>query len=120
MNKFSVFALACFFLSGCNGQNSEAIDFGKQKIMESLRDPDSAIFKGVMFSPDNENSKSKLSGYICGNVNAKNGFGGYQGDTLFYIYVESTPYGFDHGEPALLSNSDIESLNRYRKYCNNN
>lgn len=117
MAKICIVILACFLLTSCNGQTGEAIDFGKGKIMESLLDPNGAIFHDVIFSPDNDNSESKLSGYICGKLNAKNSFGGYQGDTLFYIYVESAPYGFDNGEPALLSDSNIENLKRYERYC---
>lgn len=43
---------------------------------EFLKDPDSARLSKLHLDPDNAD-------YVCGFVNAKNGFGGYVGDQPF-------------------------------------
>lgn len=49
----------------------------KQAILSSLKDPDSAKFRGKITLVDKT--------YACAEVNAKNGFGGYAGFKQFYL-----------------------------------
>jgi hypothetical protein len=51
---------------------------GEEAVRKVLKDPESARFSEVYV-------KTKASGSaVCGMVNAKNGFGGYTGDKLFF------------------------------------
>jgi hypothetical protein len=49
---------------------------GKQVVLSKLRDPDSAVFRNVHPTPNGVT--------LCGEVNAKNGYGGYTGFKKFY------------------------------------
>lgn len=51
-----------------------AIAAGKAAIVKRLNDPESAKFGQVVF---------REPGFVCGYVNAKNGFGGYTGEKGF-------------------------------------
>ena len=52
-------------------------------VARALKDPASARFAGVKAKP----------GAVCGTVNARNGFGGYTGPTLF-VYVTASREAF--------------------------
>lgn len=49
----------------------------KQLVREALKDPDSAQFRNIRFVQGGS--------VMCGEVNAKNGFGGYAGFTSFVV-----------------------------------
>lgn len=53
------------------------IEVGKRAVLAALKDPDSAVFRGVR--------RGQLA--ICGEVNSRNGFGGYTGYTRFISSV---------------------------------
>lgn len=54
-------------------------------VKKSLRDPDSARFRGgAVATADLDNGKSNR--VVCGYVNSKNGFGGYSGEQIWYVY----------------------------------
>lgn len=53
---------------------TDAIADAKARILETLKDPDSAKFRDV---------KLYKSGAVCGSYNAKNSYGGYVGYTHF-------------------------------------
>lgn len=79
----------------------------KGKIRAILKDPESAIFSDLIttIAPDNKN---KLG--ICGNVNAKNSYGGYTGNTAFTV-IEGEPHMWD--KDGYLSGIDLNgSLKR--------
>ena len=60
--------------------NDNIINRAQAAVRAELRDPDSAQFKNVFVIG---------TGYdktVCGNVNARNGFGGYTGFTPFIYY----------------------------------
>ena len=52
----------------------------QQRVMDVLKDPDSAKFRGVKFF--------RRSGAGCGEVNAKNSMGGYVGYTWFVAFKD--------------------------------
>ena len=52
------------------------ISFAQAQIAARLKDPGSAVFRGSYVSPKNA---------VCGEVNARNGFGGYMGYQRFIV-----------------------------------
>jgi hypothetical protein len=58
-------------------KNDRYIAYHQAKIMERLKDPDSAKFSGLFVS------KSSGSPVVCGLVDGKNSFGGYNGYQRF-------------------------------------
>lgn len=88
--KFAVMLLMVMGMSGC-GDNSSSLSqiTEESKIQEairaSLKDPDSAKFGewGLI------NEKS-----ACMTVNAKNGFGGYNGDKEAYLHKIQNKWEF--------------------------
>ena len=52
-----------------------------QAVKDNLKDPDSARISGVKISADGKT--------VCGFVNAKNSFGGYSGNSAFYVMAFS-------------------------------
>lgn len=51
----------------------------KEAVRQQLRDPESARFSGVYVH------RGPSGAAVCGRVNAKNGFGGYTGDSDFFV-----------------------------------
>ena len=64
---------------GCSGerQTDPAVMTAQAKVREMLRDPESARFRNI----------TRHGGVICGEVNSKNGFGGYAGFANFSYEV---------------------------------
>ncbi|QOI55934.1 hypothetical protein [Rouxiella badensis] len=87
MRKFALATLGALLLSGCNPSDSKVIDYGKEAIAQQLKDPASANFRNVIFHKDSVQPSDGVSGYVCGEVNGKNSFGGYVGFGRFYIHV---------------------------------
>lgn len=54
-------------------------------ITKDLKDPDSAIFRSeyIQKTP----SKNESMYFVCGEINAKNSYGGYVGYAPYYYYV---------------------------------
>ena len=59
--------------------DDEIIERIKENVRGELRDPDSAEFRRVNLTREEE------AIYLCGQVNAKNAFGGYTGFTKVFI-----------------------------------
>ena len=70
-------------------------------VRERLRDPDSAQFRNLFAFRDLSNP-NVLGIQVCGEVNAKNGFGGYSGYTAF-----SASVGDAGNMVALLGDDDL-------------
>lgn len=77
-----VVATAGFFMAR-NVAESKKIESFKQKVTRNLKDPDSAKFRDVKLN------KAKTA--LCGEVNAKNGFGAYGGYQSF-VAVDSAAF----------------------------
>jgi hypothetical protein len=75
----------------------------KRQVTAALRDPGSAQFGRMIHSPKHE-------GIVCGEVNARNGFGGYTG---------MQPYiaGFSDGALLLQTASETAAKDVWAKYC---
>jgi hypothetical protein len=67
------------------------------QVRDLMRDPDSVRFRHVVRSPD--------TGAVCGLINARNGFGGFTGETPF-IYFHSQ----SQRVPQLFTGSRVMSL----------
>lgn len=88
MLRFPVMAL--FALCCCSVQADDPDDrtpeqwiaFVKEQLTQNLKDPESAQFRKIYFAPFKNGEKGA---YICGEMNAKNGYGGYVGFTPFYM-----------------------------------
>lgn len=67
MKRLALVALAGMILTGCGKSD---IDRAREAVAEKLNDPGSAQFR---------NERSEKGGWVCGEVNGKNAFGGYIG-----------------------------------------
>lgn len=108
--------LCVLVVSGCGPTNSEAVEFGKDSVKAMLKDPDSAKFSEVDFYPELDH-KSQLSGYVCGEVNAKNSFGAYSGKQLFYSRISINDGNKKSIITKLIDNNDSSSLITFKSYC---
>ena len=85
--KFIVLGmLFTVFISGCGSENSEPsqaakeasyINFNQERIKGKLKDPESVQFRNAFVS------NAIGAPVVCGEVNAKNSFGGYMGFQRF-------------------------------------
>lgn len=71
-----------------------AVEFGKVAVQRQLRDPSSANFGKVNAYADRK-YKTKSVTVVCGEVNAKNAFGGYTGMKQFVYVVEPSVTALD-------------------------
>jgi hypothetical protein len=74
-----------------------AVVFGKAAIQRQLRDPSSASFGKVDAYTDRK-YKTKSVTAVCGEVNAKNGFGGYTGMKKFVYVAEPNVTTLDNDD----------------------
>jgi hypothetical protein len=90
---------------------ARAIVAGEAAIKDHLVDPDSAHFKWpyefVQVQP-----KKAARWTTCGEVNAKNGFGGYTGGSWFFVSFEG-----DRLVDAQISSADAELGGWVGMYC---
>jgi hypothetical protein len=73
-------------------------DVVEAAVRPMLRDPQSAVFRDLSATNDRKIGKSPAGLVVCGHVNAKNGFGGYTGEKMFFnfygiqlVEIEPTP-----------------------------
>lgn len=75
----------------------------KAAVVYTLRDPDSAQFRGLVIDTEART--------LCGQVNGKNAYGGYAGFERFYA-VE--------GQPPIVEDEDSPYFRQlYANYCGN-
>lgn len=75
-------------------EEKKVIEEYKSVVLSILKDPGSAHFQNIKISKGTYNSdKTKTAYQICGQVNSKNGFGGYVGFKGFVVAnnIESKP-----------------------------
>lgn len=83
--------LACCGASLAASAGSARVEHAKAVILENLRDPESARFRSIY-----QRSSTQIHN-VCGQVNAKNGFGGYVGYRRFIVWSYS---GLPSGSPG--------------------
>jgi hypothetical protein len=94
-----LFALASLVIAGCGKVEAmRAEQNAKDRIVPLLRDPESAKF-GEDFIFTNEG----LTPLVCGEVNAKNAFGGYTGLQTFMIWQDQLHIASTEEESAALA-----------------
>lgn len=96
MQRSFIVATLCVAVSACGMSTTSQAE---EAVRERLKDPTSAQFRNVRKEGD----------YVCGEVNAKNGLGGY-GDYSDFAFNPRT------GETAIRDYGN-ESL-RYNEMCN--
>lgn len=72
-------AAAAILFASCKPAVDPAVVTAQDQVKALLRDPASAEFRKVEVYPNDE---------VCGEVNSKNGFGGYVGFSRFYVGPE--------------------------------
>lgn len=92
----AVLLVAAWALTGC-GQAERAAE---AKVAELLRDPSSAQFRNV---------EIRKSGAACGEVNGKNGFGGYVGFRQFVVAPDGDVM-IDPGDPDPLGRGQAATV----------
>lgn len=82
MKTHYIVSLVLVFASVVTNANDvePKIEFGKEQVRDLLKDPVSAQFKGVTTVINSKGSES-----ICGEVNARNSYGGYVGFQKFVV-----------------------------------
>lgn len=70
-------------------------------VKKQLKDPDSAQFRWLPFVEDNLGKNA-----YCAWVNAKNGFGGYSGDTIFVTTVTFNGEAIDDVSAVAIAGSE--------------
>ena len=95
-----VFGCALTFAGCGEGERSKVIDDNGRVIDETrrnLKDPDSAKFGEVVVIDIGEKDEAGNSmRWACVTVNAKNSYGGYEGDQQAILTVQSDKVGFVH------------------------
>lgn len=94
MKKLILIALSVALLAGCKPSDDQMLKVGKDALSQALKDPSSAQFRSMRFVPDKNQAGSVASGFVCGELNGKNSFGGYVGFKRVYIHVEGEPRWF--------------------------
>lgn len=89
----SVSLMSCFQTA-----EQRAISRAEASIKGQLKDPESATFRNVSV-PEG----AGVVMYVCGEVNAKNSFGGYVGYKRFYVMLTS-----GNSEPLSLIDGDSD------------
>ena len=76
----------CMGLVGCSSSEAEYIKWAQEAVSNKLKDPASAQYGRTFVVPASEKSE-KFSDMrvVCGEVNAKNAYGGYTGATRYIV-----------------------------------
>lgn len=80
--KHLILAALVFVSFSAKAGEAEEIEAAKQSIVASMKDPESAQFRNLVVI---EKQGKRV---VCGEVNAKNAFGGYVGFRQFYSVPE--------------------------------
>ncbi len=81
-------------LTACKPGEQKAIELAQKEVAADLKDPDSAKFRYTRVVKTQENDDGTLLALVCGQVNAKNGFGAYAGFHSFMIDLSMKEKGF--------------------------
>lgn len=85
--------LALVSLVGCKPGAEKAIELGKAEVAADVRDPDSVKFRYLRFVQGEDSPDGGVIGYVCGQINAKNGFGAYEGYSPFLMKISMKSKG---------------------------
>jgi hypothetical protein len=94
-----------------------AVEQAKDMIAKQLKDPESAQFQNVVFRETEVISETHF-GSICGEVNAKNSFGGYTGYKRFTSKFSYTNDGSFNAYGTTIESTDSDPF--FNDEWNNN
>lgn len=116
--------LALIGLVGCKPGVDKAIELAQKEVAADTRDPDSAKFRYMRFVQTEETKDGEVKGIVCGQLNAKNGFGAYAGFSPFLVEINMVPKGaFSKGvtysilRKEIYTGLDRTSPKDYEKLC---
>ncbi|HAD84247.1 MAG TPA: hypothetical protein DCG71_05325 [Brevundimonas sp.] len=92
--KWAVIGLVLLGLTACQSAEKQMIEDAQAAVAAKLRDPSSAQFRNVRHRVAETGAD-----IVCGEVNGKNGFGGYAGFQRF-IYDAGTTTLEDGDDPG--------------------
>ena len=84
-----------------NAEIANIIPNAEQRISDRLKDPSSAQFRNVFVSENGH--------YVCGEVNSKNGFGGYTGFKHFVVTGTDTSHQLSEADMEMF-HSNVDSI----------
>lgn len=84
---------AALMLSGCKPSDEKAIELAHKEMADTMKDPTSVMFRNDKFVGRVDHDDGKVTGYVCGELNAKNAFGAYVGFTSYVVELEMIPKG---------------------------
>lgn len=123
MKKLIVMALSIIVLSGCKPGEEKATEIAKNEISSEMKDPESVKFRNVKYIKSNDNN-DYVKGTVCGEYNAKNGYGAYTGYKPFLINVSMKSKGFfskgvEYSVPVknIYNDPSPGEINYYMKTC---
>lgn len=93
--------ICCLALAGCGAGQSGELERAKEEVASRARDPSSVQFRNVRFEAQHDGSK-----VLCGEMNAKNGFGGYVGFRDFALK-----------DGALIMDDTADDIRAYTRLC---
>lgn len=112
MKKLALMLLSLTILSACGDNSKEMVSLGEGVARDSLKDPNSAQFKSIYVSSTDD------SGFVCGKINAKNGYGGYVGFKNYYVYIsESDGKVKEHGPVKIIEPDDDKGNENFNSIC---
>lgn len=111
-------------LVGCKPSEEKALDLAKKEIAQDMKDPDSAKFRFTRIVKTKENEDGSLLALVCGQVNAKNGFGAYAGFHSFMIDLSMKSKGifskgvtYSVGHKKISKEDDRSDIIGYSDIC---
>lgn len=109
MKTMILAAVAVLSLSACGRDDARAIEAVKQEALDYLRDPASAQFKDVVAVAGTDGFEGK---YVCGRINAKNGFGGFTGFRRFVgsANFKSDTFTISVDEPGGMTDEPFDEM----------
>jgi hypothetical protein len=117
--------LPLLLLVGCKPGAEKAISLAKKEISAAMKDPDSTKFKYLRYKDIGTDKDGVIKGYVCGQVNAKNGFGAYTGYSPFIVVLSMKSKGIFStgvnysilGMASFGKESSISDLQEYKEKC---
>lgn len=92
--KRILFFLALVSLVGCKPNADKALELAQKEVAADTKDPDSAKFRYLRFVQKDDMPDGTVNGLVCGQLNAKNGFGAYAGFSPFMLEIRMKSKGF--------------------------
>ena len=112
MRKVVMTFVCLFFVCACKPSDNHVISLGESLVKDNLTDPDSAKFNSFF------HKSGDLYGYVCGDVNSKNTFGGYTGKKPYFVYLEVADGKVkNHGAVTIVNDNDPGGMEKYKLFC---